>query len=86
MSEAQDAQVDAELAMRRGHLSWDAGHVEESLELFRPAGKLYEQAGSPAGVAHAAVSEAWAMPQLGHREEAAQRAREVLGVPHTDPA
>ncbi|MFF4569604.1 ATP-binding protein [Streptomyces sp. NPDC001410] len=86
VSQAQDTQVEAELAMRRGYLSWDAGHVEEPLELFRLAGKLYEQAGSPAGVAHAAASEAWAMLQLGHREEAAQRAREVLGVPHTDPA
>ncbi|WP_237330457.1 tetratricopeptide repeat protein [Streptomyces sp. BA2] len=26
------------------------------------------------------------MLQLGHREEAAQRAREVLGIPHADPA
>lgn len=86
LSEAEDTQVEAELAMRRGYLSWDAGHVEEPLELFRLAGKLYEQAGSPAGVAHAAASEAWAMLQLGHREEAARRAREVLGVPHADPA
>ncbi|SOE06777.1 tetratricopeptide repeat protein [Streptomyces sp. Ag109_G2-15] len=78
--------MEAELAMRRGYLSWDAGHVEEPLELFRLAGKLYERAGSPAGVAHAAASEAWAMLQLGHREEAARRAREVLGVPHADPA
>lgn len=86
LSQVRDTQVEAELAMRRGYLSWDAGHVEEPLELFRLAGKLYEQAGSPAGVAHAAASEAWAMLQLGHREEAARRAREVLGVAHTDPA
>ncbi|TVZ79014.1 NB-ARC domain-containing protein [Streptomyces sp. BK340] len=86
LSQVRDTQVEAELAMRRGYLSWDAGHVEEPLELFGLAGKLYEQAGSPAGAAHAAASEAWAMLQLGHREEAARRAREVLGVPHTDPA
>ncbi|MGR6974524.1 helix-turn-helix domain-containing protein [Streptomyces cynarae] len=86
LSEAGDARAEAELAMRRGCLSWDAGHVEEPLELFRLAGKLYEQAGCPTGAADAAASEAWAMLQLGHREEAAQRAREVLGIPHTDPA
>ncbi|MFJ9867629.1 ATP-binding protein [Streptomyces sp. NPDC101165] len=86
VSRTQDTQVEAELAMRRGYLSWDAGHVEEPLELFGLAGKLYEQAGNRAGVAHAAASEAWAMLQLGHREEAAQRARQVLGVPHSDPA
>ncbi|MFI8239349.1 ATP-binding protein [Streptomyces sp. NPDC085866] len=86
LSQVQNTQVEAELAMRRGYLSWDAGHVEEPLELFRLAGKLYAQAGCRAGVAHAAASEAWAMLQLGHREEAAQRAREVLSVPHVDPA
>ncbi|MFJ5969552.1 ATP-binding protein [Streptomyces sp. NPDC093060] len=86
LSQVQDTQMEAELAMRRGYLSWDAGHVEEPLELFRLAGKLYAQAGCRAGVAHAAASEAWAMLQLGHREEAAQRAREVLSVPHADPA
>ncbi|WP_329622361.1 tetratricopeptide repeat protein [Streptomyces sp. NBC_01255] len=82
---AGDTRAEAELALRRGYLSWDAGHVEEPLDLFRLAGKLYEQAGSPTGAAHAAASEAWAMLQLGHREEAARRAREVLGIPHTDP-
>ncbi|MDV5146960.1 tetratricopeptide repeat protein [Streptomyces sp. SBC-4] len=82
---AGDTRVEAELALRRGYLSWDAGHVEEPLDLFRLAGKLYEKAGSPTGAAHAAASEAWAMLQLGHREEAARRAREVLGIPHTDP-
>ncbi|MFI1394464.1 tetratricopeptide repeat protein [Streptomyces sp. NPDC020681] len=86
VSQAGDTRAEAELAVRRGYLSWDTGHVEEPLELFRLAGKLYEQADSPAGAAHAAASEAWAMLQLGHREEAAQRAREVLGIPHTDPA
>ncbi|WP_244202310.1 tetratricopeptide repeat protein [Streptomyces diastatochromogenes] len=86
LSEAEDTQLEAELAMRRGYLGWDAGHVEEPLELFRLAGKLYEQAGSPAAMAHAAASEAWVMLQLGHRAEAARRAREVLGVPHADPA
>ncbi|MFD3661667.1 helix-turn-helix domain-containing protein [Streptomyces sp. NPDC058659] len=82
---AGDTRAEAELALRRGYLSWDAGHVEEPLDLFRLAGKLYEQAGSPTGAAHAAASEAWAMLQLGHREEAERRAREVLGIPHTDP-
>ncbi|MGW5665188.1 tetratricopeptide repeat protein [Streptomyces sp. NPDC003758] len=86
LSEAGDARAEAELTMRRGCLSWDAGHVEEPLELFRLAGKLYEQAGCPTGAADAAASEAWAMLQLGHRDQAAQRAREVLGIPHTDPA
>ncbi|WP_308307466.1 tetratricopeptide repeat protein [Streptomyces sp. ISL-10] len=86
LSQTGDARAEAELAMRRGYLSWDAGHVEEPLELFRLAGKLYEKAGCPTGAAHAAASEAWTMLQLGHRAEAAQRAREVLGIPHTDPA
>ncbi|MFE1879278.1 ATP-binding protein [Streptomyces diastatochromogenes] len=86
VSPAADTPGGAEKGQRRGYLSWDAGHVEEPLELFRLAGKLYERAGSPAGVAHAAASEAWAMLQLGHREEAARRAREVLDVPHADPA
>ncbi|MGW0879160.1 ATP-binding protein [Streptomyces sp. NPDC002671] len=86
VSQAGDTHAEAELALRRGYLSWDTGHVEEPLDLFRLAGKLYEQAGSPTGAAHAAAAEAWAMLQLGHREEAAQRAREVLGIPHADPA
>ncbi|MEU6761770.1 tetratricopeptide repeat protein [Streptomyces sp. NPDC046853] len=77
---------EAELTLRRGYLKWDEGHVEEPLELFALAGKLYEQAGCRTGAAYAAASEAWAMLQLGHREEAAQRAREVLAAPHTDPA
>lgn len=85
LSQAGDIGSEAELAMRRGYLKWDAGYVEEPLELFRLAGKLYEEAGCPTGAAHAAASEAWAMLQLGHREEAAQRAREVLGFPHADP-
>lgn len=86
LSGTPDTPAEAELAMRRGYLSWDAGHVEEPLELFRLAGRLYEKAGSPAGAAHAAAAEAWATLQLGHREEAARRAREVLDVTHTDPA
>ncbi|MCC5475148.1 ATP-binding protein [Streptomyces barringtoniae] len=86
LSRAGDARAEAELAVRRGYLSWDAGQAEEPLELFRLAGKLYEQAGCPAGAAHAAASEAWTMLQLGHRAEAARRAREVLGLPHTDAA
>ncbi|MGW4566603.1 ATP-binding protein [Streptomyces sp. NPDC004561] len=86
LSRAGDARAEAELVLRRGYLSWDAGHTEEPLELFRLAGKLYEQAGCPTGAAHAAASEAWTMLQLGHRPEAAQRARQVLDLPHTDPA
>lgn len=86
LSQAGDLGPEAELALRRGYLKWDEGHVEEPLELFRLAGKLYEQAGSPAGTASAAASEAWAMLQLGHREEAAHKAREVLATPHDDPA
>ena len=86
ISQMGDIRAEAELTLRRGYLSWDAGHVEEPLELFRLAGKLYEQAGCPTGAAHATASQAWAMLQLGHRQEAAQRAREVLDIPHTDPA
>lgn len=86
LSQTGDVQSEAELAMRRGYLRWDEGSAEEPLELFRLAGKLFEQAGCPAGAAHAAASEAWAMLQLGHHEEAARRAREVLAVPHADPA
>ncbi|MFE7173937.1 tetratricopeptide repeat protein [Streptomyces sp. NPDC057616] len=85
LSEIGDARTEAELTMRRGYLAWDAGDVEEPLELFRLAGKLYEQAGCPTGAAGAAAAEAWAMLQLGQREEAASRAREVLATPHTDP-
>ncbi|MFD0319013.1 ATP-binding protein [Streptomyces flavalbus] len=73
VAQAGDARVAAELALRRGYLSWDAGGVEEPLDLFRLAGKLYEEAGCPAGAAHAAAAEAWATLQLGHREEAARR-------------
>ncbi|MBD0841528.1 tetratricopeptide repeat protein [Streptomyces sp. TRM68416] len=86
LSKVPDAHSEAELAMRRGYLSWDAGHTEEPLDCFRLAGKLYEQAGSPTDAAHAVAAEAWTMLQLGHREEAAQRAREVLDIPHGDPA
>ncbi|WP_308380069.1 tetratricopeptide repeat protein [Streptomyces sp. ISL-43] len=85
-SQVGDTRAEAELAMRRGYLRWDEGSAEEPLELFGLAGKLYEQAGSPTGAAHAAASEAWAMLQLGHREQAARRAREVLDLPHADPA
>ncbi|NEB04074.1 XRE family transcriptional regulator [Streptomyces sp. SID13726] len=86
ISETGDTRAEAELTLRRGYLSWDAGHVEEPLELFGLAGKLYERAGCPTGAAHAAASEAWALLQLGQRQEAARRAREVLDTPHTDPA
>ncbi|MGV9453038.1 ATP-binding protein [Streptomyces sp. NPDC003635] len=83
---AGDARVEAELTLRRGYLGWDAGQVEEPLELFRLAGKLYGNAGCPQGAAHAATAEAWALAQLGQHEEAARLAREVLDVPHPDPA
>ena len=86
VSGSGDRRAEAELALRRGYLSWDAGRVEEPLELFRLAGTLYEQAGFPAGAADAAAAQAWAMLQLGHRQEAARVAREVLAVPHSDPA
>ncbi|MGY0022237.1 ATP-binding protein [Streptomyces sp. YJ-C3] len=86
LSQSDDLTTEAELALRRGYLKWDEGDTEEPLELFGLAGKLYEQAGSPAGSAHAAAAEAWAMLQLGRHEEAAQRAREVMEFPHADPA
>ncbi len=86
VSETGDVRSEAELAMRRGYLRWDEGNAEEPLELFVLAGKLYEQADCPAGAAHAAAAEAWAMLQLGHRDQAARRAREVLAIPHADPA
>ncbi|MFF9098702.1 ATP-binding protein [Streptomyces sp. NPDC014802] len=86
VSGAGDRRAEAELALRRGYLSWDTGRVEEPLELFRLAGTLYEQAGFPAGAADAAAAQAWAMLQLGHRQEAARVAREVLAVPHSDSA
>lgn len=86
LSRTGDVRSEAELAMRRGYLRSDEGHVDEPLELFRLAGKLYEEAGCPTGAAHAAASEAWAMLQLGHRDQAAQRAREVLDIPHADPS
>ncbi|WP_328874655.1 tetratricopeptide repeat protein [Streptomyces sp. NBC_00287] len=86
VSETGDARLEAELTLRRGYLGWDAGQVEEPLELFRLAGKLYANADCPEGSAHAAASEAWALLQLGHREEAARLARQVLDVPHSDPA
>ncbi|MEU9143752.1 tetratricopeptide repeat protein [Streptomyces sp. NPDC048349] len=86
VSRTGDVRSEAELAVRRGYLRWDEGSAEEPLELFGLAATLYEQAGCPAGAAHAAASEAWAMLQLGHRDQAARRAREVLDVPHADPA
>ncbi|MFI9100814.1 tetratricopeptide repeat protein [Streptomyces fildesensis] len=86
LSRTGDVRSEAELAMRRGYLRSDEGHVDEPLELFRLARKLYEEAGCPTGAAHAAASEAWAMLQLGHREQSARLAREVLDVPHADPS
>ncbi|MFC5752941.1 tetratricopeptide repeat protein [Actinomadura rugatobispora] len=86
VSQAGGGRSEAELTMRRGYLRWDEGRVEEPLDLFRLAGRLYADAGCPMGAAHATAYEAWAMLQLGHREEAARLAREALDVPHADPA
>lgn len=83
---AGDLRAEAELAMRRGYLRWDEGYVEEPLDLFRLAGKLYADAGCPMGTAHATAYEAWALLQLGHREEAARLARTALELPHADGA
>ncbi|MQY10463.1 hypothetical protein SRB5_05710 [Streptomyces sp. RB5] len=81
-----DTRAEAELTMRRASLRWDEGYVEEPLELFRHAGKLYADADFPLGTAHATAYEAWAMLQLGHRGEAARLARAALDIPHADPA
>jgi tetratricopeptide (TPR) repeat protein/transcriptional regulator with XRE-family HTH domain len=86
LAEAGDTWSQAELAVRRAYLSWDEGHVEEPLELLRLAGGLYTAAGSPAGAARASADEAWALLQLGHREQAALLARQALEVQHADPA
>ena len=86
VSRAGDTRSEAELTMRRGYLRWDEGYVEEPLGLFRLAGKLYADADCPMGTAEAIAYEAWAMLQLGHREEAAQLARAALDIPHRDPA
>ena len=86
VSRAGDTRSEAELTMRRAYLRWDEGYVEEPLELFRLAGKLYADAGHPMGTAHATANEAWAMLQLGHRDEAAWLAREALDIPYADPA
>lgn len=86
VSEAGDTGLRAELTMRRGYLKWDEGYVEEPLELFRQAGSLYADVKCPTGAAHATAYEAWAMLQLGQREQAARLAREALAVPHADPA
>jgi tetratricopeptide (TPR) repeat protein len=82
--EAGDLRAEAELTMRRGYLRWDEGYVEEPLGLFRLAGKLYADADCPMGTAYATAYEAWALLQLGHRQEAAQLARTALEIPHTD--
>lgn len=86
VSRAGNVRTEAELTMRRGYLKWDEGLVEEPLDLFRRAGRLFEHAGCPTGTAHATAYEAWATLQLGHREEAARLARTVLEIPHADPA
>ncbi|WP_069758331.1 tetratricopeptide repeat protein [Streptomyces sp. LUP47B] len=86
VSQVGDIRTEAELTMRRGYLAWDEGYVEEPLGMFRLAGKLYADAGCPMGTAHATAYEAWALLQLGHREEAAQLARTELEAPHADGA
>ncbi|WP_329238198.1 tetratricopeptide repeat protein [Streptomyces canus] len=86
VSRAGDLRAEAELTMRRGYLAWDEGYVEEPLGLFRLAAKLYADADCPMGTAHATAYEAWALLQLGHREEAAQLARTVLAATPADGA
>ncbi|XVQ10710.1 tetratricopeptide repeat protein [Spirillospora sp. CA-255316] len=86
VSQVRNTRSEAELTMRRGYLRWDQGHVEEPLELFRLAGELYAAADCPTGAAHATAYEAWAMLQLGQREQAERLARKTLDIPHTDPA
>ncbi|MFD6417072.1 tetratricopeptide repeat protein [Streptomyces sp. NPDC060194] len=83
---APDAAADAELALRKGYLRWDRGQVEDALELFCRAVKLYGEAGSAAGSAHAGAAEAWALLQLGYREDAVERARAVLPLGRDDPS
>ncbi|GAA2021889.1 hypothetical protein GCM10009839_18800 [Catenulispora yoronensis] len=91
MSQGTDAQSllqQAELVMRRAYLRWDEGLVDEPLDLFHQAEKLYADADCAPGVAHARAYEAWALLQLGRREEAADLARAALAmaVPNPDPA
>ncbi|MGW5313047.1 helix-turn-helix domain-containing protein [Nocardia thailandica] len=81
MTRAGDRLAEAELTMRRGYLCWDAGSVDEPLDLFRLAARRYAEAGCPSGAAHATASEAWAMLQLGRRAEAADLARSALTTP-----
>lgn len=85
VSQSGDAWSQAELTLRRAYMRWDEGHINEPLDLFRQAGSLYSAAGCPTGAAHATADEAWALLQLGRREEAARLAREALDVPHADP-
>jgi tetratricopeptide (TPR) repeat protein len=86
VSQTGNTRSEAELTMRRGYLKWDEGRVEEPLELFRRASRQYAAADCPTGAAHATAYEAWAMLQLGHREQAARLARQTLDIPHADPA
>ncbi|WP_327088886.1 tetratricopeptide repeat protein [Nonomuraea sp. NBC_01738] len=85
VSQVGDTRSAADLILRKGYLRWDEGYIEEPLDLFRQAGKLYEDAGCPMGAAHATADEAWAMLQLGHREEAAGLARQVLAIEGAEP-
>ncbi|MEV4799203.1 tetratricopeptide repeat protein [Nonomuraea sp. NPDC049421] len=86
VARAGDLRSQADLLMRRGYLSWEDGRGDPPLTLFGQARELYERAGCAEGAAHATAYEAWAMLQLGHRAEAARRAREVLAVAYDDPA
>jgi tetratricopeptide (TPR) repeat protein len=86
IAESGDSWSQAELLMRRSFLRWDEGQVDEPLDNFRAAGKLYAAADSSMGTAHATANEAWALLQLGQGDEAARLAREVLNLPHADPA
>ncbi|MFE1591861.1 tetratricopeptide repeat protein [Nocardia sp. NPDC058705] len=80
VAEAGDPLPRAELTMRCAQLRWDEGNIEEPLELFRQARDLYTTSGCPTSAADAIAGEAWATLQLGHRDRAAQLAREAIAV------
>ncbi|GAA2005652.1 tetratricopeptide repeat protein [Catenulispora subtropica] len=86
VAQTGDRWSQAELTMRRAYLRWDEGRVDEPLEMFRQASRLYADADCPLGAVHANADEAWALLQLGQREEAARLAREALASSHPDPA
>ncbi|MFC9470563.1 tetratricopeptide repeat protein [Nocardia sp. NPDC056952] len=86
VAEVGDPLPRAELTMRCAQLRWDEGSIEEPLELFRQARDLYTTGGCPTSAADAVASEAWALLQLGHREQAVQLAREALAIPAVNPS